>query len=135
MRSSRYLGFLLAVMLLLPVSGNAGTITTPDIVAQTTEATLSCMRWLPGPVGLEFVISLRVGAGRVRGNASARGNIPGRLALSLLKTNPLQKSMTSVLFGFLVTGQLALEILRTAPHTPKPWHVFWSSSSHLLSAF
>src|SRR5210317_1867226 len=43
---------LLALLLLLPVPGMAGTISTADIVSQTTTAALSCMRWMP--VGVCF---------------------------------------------------------------------------------
>ncbi|MCP4080906.1 MAG: TIGR03756 family integrating conjugative element protein, partial [Planctomycetaceae bacterium] len=34
-------------LLLVPVVGNTGTITTSGIVAKTTTAALSCMRWMP----------------------------------------------------------------------------------------
>jgi integrating conjugative element protein (TIGR03756 family) len=40
------------VLLWMPMTGNTGTITTADIVAQTTSAALSCMRWMP--VGVCF---------------------------------------------------------------------------------
>ena len=43
---------LLALLLLLPVTGMSGTISTAGIVSQTTTAALSCMRWMP--VGLCF---------------------------------------------------------------------------------
>ena len=43
---------LLALLLLLPVTGMSGTISTAGIVSQTTTAALSCMRWMP--VGVCF---------------------------------------------------------------------------------
>jgi hypothetical protein len=52
MMASRYLSLLLAAVLLFPVTGNTGTVTTPGIVAKTTAAALSCMRWMP--VGMCF---------------------------------------------------------------------------------
>ena len=42
----------LTVLLWVPLMGNTGTITTPEIVAQTTSAALTCMRWMP--VGICF---------------------------------------------------------------------------------
>jgi integrating conjugative element protein (TIGR03756 family) len=42
----------LVVLILLPVTGISGTINTAEIVAQTTTAALSCMRWMP--VGVCF---------------------------------------------------------------------------------
>lgn len=42
----------LILLLWMPVIGNTGTITTPQIVAQTTSAALTCMRWMP--VGICF---------------------------------------------------------------------------------
>ena len=52
---------LLALLLLLPVTGMSGTISTADIVSQTTTAALSCMRWMPvGRVFLVAVFTLRV---------------------------------------------------------------------------
>ena len=52
MMASRYLSLLLAVLLLVPVTGNTGAVTTPGIVAKTTAAALSCMRWMP--IGMCF---------------------------------------------------------------------------------
>ncbi|MEW8027665.1 MAG: TIGR03756 family integrating conjugative element protein [Candidatus Thiodiazotropha sp.] len=43
----RCLSFCLVVALWIPVTGFSGTTTTPQIVAQTTTAALSCMRWMP----------------------------------------------------------------------------------------
>ena len=43
---------LLSLLLSMPLIGHAGTITTPEIIAQTTQAALSCMRWTP--VGICF---------------------------------------------------------------------------------
>ncbi len=40
------------LFLSIPLGGNAGSISTPDIVSQTTSAALSCMRWMP--VGICF---------------------------------------------------------------------------------
>jgi len=42
----------LVMVLQLPVTGHTGTITTPQIVTQTTTAALSCMQWMP--VGVCF---------------------------------------------------------------------------------
>ena len=44
--------FILALILQVSPSTHAATITTPGIVAQTTAATLTCMRWTP--VGMCF---------------------------------------------------------------------------------
>ena len=64
MKSSRYFGFLLTAALLLPVTGNTGTITTPGIVAKTTAAALSCMRWMP--IGMCFWLRCSWSGCRVR---------------------------------------------------------------------
>ena len=48
----RLTSLLLAVVLWAPVTGFTGTITTPQIIAQTTTAALSCMRWMP--IGMCF---------------------------------------------------------------------------------
>ena len=52
MRASHRAVLLLAMVLLLPVTGHTGTITTPQIITQTTTAALSCMQWMP--VGICF---------------------------------------------------------------------------------
>lgn len=44
--------WLLSLLLSAPMSGFSGVITTPQIVAQTSTAALSCMRWMP--VGVCF---------------------------------------------------------------------------------
>ncbi len=44
--------FGLLLVLWMPLVGNTGSITTPEIVTQTTSAALSCMRWMP--VGICF---------------------------------------------------------------------------------
>mgnify|MGYP001820432155 CR=1 FL=1 len=41
MRASRRVALSLVLVLLLPVTGHTGTITTPQIITQTTTATLS----------------------------------------------------------------------------------------------
>jgi len=57
-------------LLWMPLIGNTGTITTPEIVAQTSSAALSCMRWMPvgicfwlrcSPSGCSVRTSLKVG--------------------------------------------------------------------------
>ncbi len=48
----RCLSFCLAIALWIPVTGFSGTTTTPQIVAQTTTAALSCMQWMP--IGICF---------------------------------------------------------------------------------
>jgi len=55
---------MLAAALLLPVTGNTGTITTPGIVAKTTAAALSCMRWMP--IGMCFWLRCSWSGCRVR---------------------------------------------------------------------
>jgi integrating conjugative element protein (TIGR03756 family) len=45
-------GLIVAVVLQVPLISPAATITTPAIVAQTTAASLACLRWMP--VGLCF---------------------------------------------------------------------------------
>ena len=47
MKVVRRLAVFLVLVLLQPVTGYTGTITTPEIVAQTTTAALSCMQWMP----------------------------------------------------------------------------------------
>ncbi len=44
-RCFRSLG--LVVLLMMPFATKAGSITTPEIVARTTAAVLSCMQWMP----------------------------------------------------------------------------------------
>jgi hypothetical protein len=51
MKAALHRGWLV-LLLLVPLVGYTGTITTPEIVAQTTRAALSCMRWMP--VGMCF---------------------------------------------------------------------------------
>ena len=64
MRASGCRALLLAVILLVPVAGTGGTITTPGIVAGTTAAALSCMRWMP--IGLCFWLHCSWSGCRVR---------------------------------------------------------------------
>ncbi|MCP4126228.1 MAG: TIGR03756 family integrating conjugative element protein [Gammaproteobacteria bacterium] len=52
MKAARYFSILFAVVLIFPIAGNTGSITTPVIVAKTTAAALSCMRWMP--IGMCF---------------------------------------------------------------------------------
>lgn len=52
MMTLRNLILLIITSMLIPVAGNAGTITTPTIIAKTTTAALSCMRWRP--IGICF---------------------------------------------------------------------------------
>ncbi len=47
MTGQRVLSLALAALLAMPWPGKAGTITTPEIVAKTTAAAFSCMRWMP----------------------------------------------------------------------------------------
>ena len=44
---SRLISTLLVVALWIPATGFSGTITTPQIITQTTAAALSCMQWMP----------------------------------------------------------------------------------------
>jgi integrating conjugative element protein (TIGR03756 family) len=44
---SRLTATLLAVALWIPATGFSGTITTPQIITQTTAAALSCLQWMP----------------------------------------------------------------------------------------
>ena len=44
-RCFRSLG--LAVLLMVPLTGKAASITTSEIVARTTDAVMSCMQWMP----------------------------------------------------------------------------------------
>ncbi|MCP4040979.1 MAG: TIGR03756 family integrating conjugative element protein, partial [Gammaproteobacteria bacterium] len=50
--ASRFRTLILTSVLLFPVTGNTGTITTPGIVAKTTVGALACMRWMP--IGMCF---------------------------------------------------------------------------------
>jgi integrating conjugative element protein (TIGR03756 family) len=43
----RFMSLGLAALLMLPLAGKAGSITTPQIVAKTTAGAFSCMRWMP----------------------------------------------------------------------------------------
>ena len=43
----RCISFRLAIALWVPVTGFPGTTTTPQIIAQTIPAALSCMQWMP----------------------------------------------------------------------------------------
>jgi integrating conjugative element protein (TIGR03756 family) len=47
MMGLRRVALFLVIVLILPVTGHTGTITTPGIVIQTTTAALSCMQWMP----------------------------------------------------------------------------------------
>lgn len=47
MTGQRVLSLVLCVLLVMPLPGKAGTITTPEIVAKTTAAALACMQWMP----------------------------------------------------------------------------------------
>ena len=47
MRGQKILSFGLATLLMMPLPGRAGFITTPEIVAKTTAAALACMQWMP----------------------------------------------------------------------------------------
>ena len=58
----RYAGLML--LLWMPLQGNTGAITTPQIIAQTTGAALSCMRWMP--VGICFWLRCSLSGCRVR---------------------------------------------------------------------
>ncbi len=42
-----FLSLGLAVLLMMPLAGKAGSITTPEIVAKTTAAAFSCVQWMP----------------------------------------------------------------------------------------
>ena len=64
MKAPSYLSFLLATVLFFPVAGNTSTITTPGIVAKTTAAALSCMRWMP--IGMCFWLRCSWSGCRVR---------------------------------------------------------------------
>ena len=64
MKAPRYLSFLLMAALLFPVTGTTGTITTPGIVAKTTAAALSCMRWMP--IGICYCLRCSWSGCRVR---------------------------------------------------------------------
>lgn len=47
MTGQRVLSLALAALLAMPLPGKAGSITTPEIVAKTTAAAFSCMKWMP----------------------------------------------------------------------------------------
>jgi hypothetical protein len=52
MRRHGLAGVILVLLLHVPAASQAGTITTPQIIAQTTAGTLTCMRWMP--IGICF---------------------------------------------------------------------------------
>ena len=60
----KFLSLLFAGVLWIPVAGVTGTITTPQIFAQTTTAALSCMQWMP--VGACFWLRCSFSGCRVR---------------------------------------------------------------------
>ncbi|MGB5465444.1 MAG: TIGR03756 family integrating conjugative element protein [Sedimenticolaceae bacterium] len=47
MRRHGLAGMILVLLLNVPAASQAGTITTPQIIAQTTAGALTCMRWMP----------------------------------------------------------------------------------------
>ena len=51
MKAALHRGWLI-LLLWMPLTAHTGTITTPEIITQTTSASLSCMRWMP--VGMCF---------------------------------------------------------------------------------
>ena len=54
----------LSVLLVLPMIGNAGSITTPQIVAKTMVGAFTCMRWMP--IGMCFWLRCSWSGCRVR---------------------------------------------------------------------
>ena len=44
---TRFMSILLGIVLWIPATGFSGTITTPQIITQTTAAALSCVQWMP----------------------------------------------------------------------------------------
>ena len=54
----------LTILLVLPVTGHTGVITTPQIVARTTAAVFSCMQWMP--IGTCFWLRCSLSGCRVR---------------------------------------------------------------------
>ncbi len=54
----------LAALLMLPLAGKAGSITTPQIVAKTTAGAFSCIRWMP--IGMCFWLRCSWSGCRVR---------------------------------------------------------------------
>ena len=64
MRAKRLAGVLLVAAFGLSGPGQASTIATPSIVAQTTNAALACMQWLP--IGTCFWLRCRVSGCDVR---------------------------------------------------------------------
>ena len=70
MREQRFLALGLAALLVMPLPVKAGSITTPEIVAETSAAAFSCMQWMPigtcfwlqcTPFGCSVRTSLKVG--------------------------------------------------------------------------
>ena len=55
---------ILVLLLFIPTVGISGTITTPQIIARTTSAAVSCMRWTP--VGLCFWLRCSFSGCKVR---------------------------------------------------------------------
>jgi len=47
MRGGWFLSLGLATLLIMPLAGKAGSITTLEILTQTTAAAFTCMRWMP----------------------------------------------------------------------------------------
>ena len=64
MSASQWGATILIVVLLIPTTSSSGTITTPQIVARTTSAAFSCMRWMP--IGLCFWLHCSWSGCRVR---------------------------------------------------------------------
>ena len=64
MSQRRFLMIVLAIAFQVPLVSEAATVTTPGILAQTTAATLACMRWMP--VGVCFWLRCSLSGCRIR---------------------------------------------------------------------
>jgi len=104
---------LLAVLLWFPVSGITGSISTSEIVSQTTSAALSCMRWMP--VGICFWLrcsiyecdvetSIKVGHYQPDAVVSSYNELGGNPWIEIRSTLGLaQQSAASGLLGSMIS--------------------------------
>ena len=107
------LRYLLVLLSLVSVSGNTGTITTPQILVQTTAAALSCMRWMPVGIcfwlrcslsGCSVKTSIKVGHYQPDAVVSSYNELGGNPWLEIRSTLGLsQKTAANGLLGTLLS--------------------------------
>ncbi|HFD87130.1 MAG TPA: TIGR03756 family integrating conjugative element protein [Gammaproteobacteria bacterium] len=106
----------LAVLLMMPLTGKAASITTSEIVARTTAAVFSCMRWMPigtcfwlrcSWTGCSVRTSLKVGHYNPDLVVSSYNELGGNPWVEIRATLGLaQKTAANGLLGSLLTGPI-----------------------------